>query len=617
MRISCLCLSLLLLAAASFLVAQSPLRGEVRTSADPAAASTVSVNYRSPVDLVLATDGTWLITANETAGSLTLLDTAQGTRLDELTLGGHPAAVVLCRDGNHVAVTCSFSGEVHVVEVRDSGLHLQGTIAVGFEPVGLTVAPNGQTAFVGLVATGEVAELDLVEMKVTRKLKVGAWPRYLTYSPDGSRLAVACSGDGKIAVVDVAAGEVAYSTRVVNAINLGHLTCSNDGKYVYFPYMVYRTNPINPRNIRLGWVLASRIGRVRLDKPAYREAISLDVPGKAMADPHGIGLTSDEHRLVVAASGTHELLVYRRPDLPFIGIGGPSDLIDPALLADDDLFHRIELGGRPMGLAIGADDETVYVANYLKDCVQVIDLPSRKVVREISLGDETAGPDTITPQRLGATIFYDARHSLDQWYSCHTCHYNGGINSKAMDTWNDGSPLTMKTVIPLYHAEQTGPWTWHGWQSTLRDSVQGSFEATMQGKEISDEEADAFMAFLSSNQPPPNPFREPDGSFSDAARRGKSIFESHSAGCAACHSGPHFTDGKIHDVGLGSDEDEYDGYNTPSLLGVYRKVRFLHDGRAKSLEAVLTDHHSPDKVAGERPLSEEELADLVAYLKSL
>lgn len=617
MRISCLCLSLVLLATASFLATRSPLRGEARTGADPAAALTASSSYRSPVDLVLAKDAGWLITANETSGSLTLLDTAQGTRLDELTLGGHPAMVVLCRDGNHVAVSCSYSGEVHVVEARNSRLHLQGTISVGYEPIGLTVDPSGQKAFVGLVATGEVAELDLVAMQVTRKLEVGAWPRYLTYSPDGSRLAVACSGDGKIAVVDVAAGEVAYSTRVVNAINLGHLTCSNDGKYVYFPYMVYRTNPINPRNIRLGWVLASRIGRVRLDEPAYREAISLDVPGKAMADPHGIGLTGDEQRLVVAASGTHELLVYRRPDLPFIGIGGPSDLIDPALLADDDLFHRIELGGRPMGLAVGADDQTVYVANYLKDCVQVVDLPSRKVVREISLGDEITRPETLTPQRLGATIFYDARHSLDQWYSCHTCHYNGGINSKAMDTWNDGSPLTMKAVIPLYHAEQTGPWTWHGWQSTLRDSVQGSFEATMQGKEISHEEADAFIAFLSSNRPPPNPFREPDGSLSDAAQRGRSIFESHSAGCATCHTGSYFTDGQIHDVGLGSEEDEYEGYNTPTLLGVYRKVRFLHDGRAKTLEEVLTDYHSPEKVAGERPLSEEERADLIAYLKSL
>ena len=101
------------------------------------------------------------------------------------------------------------------------------------------------------------------------------------------------------------------------------------------------------------------------------------------------------------------------------------------------------------------------------------------------------------------------------------------------------------------------------------------------------------------------------------ALRGKQIFASRKAGCANCHSGPYFTDGKIHDVGLGSPDDQYQGFNTPSLLGVYRRVRLLHHGRAKSLEDLLTDLHAPSKVAGESDLSEEELQDLIAYLKSL
>ena len=90
--------------------------------------------------------------------------------------------------------------------------------------------------------------------------------------------------------------------------------------------------PITERNIRLGWVLASRIARVRMDEEAYREAISLDVPREAIADPHGLAVSRDEKRLVVSAAGTHELLVYRLPDLPFIGVGGPGDLIDRRLL---------------------------------------------------------------------------------------------------------------------------------------------------------------------------------------------------------------------------------------------------------------------------------------------
>jgi hypothetical protein len=77
------------------------------------------------------------------------------------------------------------------------------------------------------------------------------------------------------------------------------------------------------------------------------------------------------------------------------------------------------------------------------------------------------------------------------------------------------------------------------------------------------------------------------------------------------------TDGEIHDVGLGSPDDHYEGYNTPSLRGVYRKTRLLHNGRARSLERIVGDLHRPDKVAGEGHLSGQELADLIEYLKSL
>jgi cytochrome c peroxidase len=109
----------------------------------------------------------------------------------------------------------------------------------------------------------------------------------------------------------------------------------------------------------------------------------------------------------------------------------------------------------------------------------------------------------------------------------------------------------------------------------------------------------------------------PNGSLSAAAQRGQKIFESAAAGCADCHHGPHFTDGEIHDVGLGGRSDAYRGFNTPSLIGVYAKAKLLHDGRAESLAAVLTGDHSPEKVAGERKMTDAELADLIAYLQSL
>jgi DNA-binding beta-propeller fold protein YncE len=567
---------------------------------------------RSPVDLAITSDNQWLVTANQIANSVSLIRLADLQVVAELECGEYPVDIEVLEDGR-VLVTCQWSGELYVLRIAGETLRAEAVVRLGFDPQGIAVSPSSDKAYIGLVATAQVAEVDLVSNQVTRHFQVGNWPKYLTISRDGQRLAVGNGGDSKIEVIDIESGESLYDATLANGTNLGQMRTSSDGQYAYFPWMVYRTNPINVGNIRLGWILASRIGRVRLDGPAYREAISLDVPGKAVADPHDLEITADQTSLVVSAAGTHELLVYRLNDLPFVAQGGPGDLIDRRLQNNPDRFHRIELGGRPMGLRIAADNQTVYVANYLHNSVQVVDLPSRQLRDEISLG----GPAEKTLARKGMEIFYDGRRSLDQWYSCHSCHQEGGINARPMDTMNDGTEMTLKTVLPLHDLTKTFPWTWHGWQTNLSEAMSKSITSTMQGPEPSEEDVRALIEFLSEMKTPPNPFRLPDGSLSEAAERGKQVFFTRKAACADCHNGSHYTDGKIHDVGLGSESDHYQGYNTPSLVGVYRKVRLLHSGRAKDLHRVVTDLHRPELVNGEGELSEQEVADLIEFLKSL
>lgn len=578
-----------------------------------AEAELAKTQFRGPIDLAVTTDSKWAVTANQLSNTLSLVDIEQRRVVDEIACGQNPVAL-LRLSNTEFAISCSDSGSVELYSIAGGSLARIRSINVGYLPHGLAADPhNPQRAYVGLVATGEVAEIDFEQATVVRRFEVGKWPRYLTLSPDGKRLAVGLAGDSCVAVVDVAKGEVLYEEPLSGGINLGHMQCSKDGQYVYFPWMIYRTNPIDVRNIRLGWVLASRVARVRLDGPAYREAISLDVPRLAVSDPFGISLTPSEHRMAVTSSGTAELLVYRLKDLPFIGAGGPGDLIDDKLLRDRDLFYRIDLGGRPLSVRALPDDQSVVVCNHTLDILQIINLESREVTAEIPLGRI---PEETLVHR-GMKIFYDGKRSLDQWYSCHSCHLDGGSNAKAMDTWNDGTPLTTKTVLPLQGVVDTAPWTWHGWQQDLDESIQNSFTSTMQGREVSSEDLAAIRAYLASLQLPQNPFRHADGKLSEAAERGQRVFESSTAACNQCHNGPRFSDGKVHDVGLGSENDKYKGYNTPSLIGAYRKVRFLHDGRAKTLESVLTKYHSPSKVSGTTDLSESEVADLVEYLKSL
>ncbi|HVX15214.1 MAG TPA: cytochrome c peroxidase [Pirellulales bacterium] len=567
---------------------------------------------RSPVDLVLSPDETWLITVNQTADSVSVVDIAKQTVAAEVPCGHHPSAIARAADGHRVAVTATYAGTLDLFDFDDGRLSPVGSITVGFHPMGVAIAADSRTAYVALEGASAVAVIDLEQRVVLDRIDVGRWPRWLALSPDGSRLAVGTSGDQSVSVVDTDSRAMVFQERL-QGLNIGHLVTSADGKYAYSPWMIYRQNPIDAQNIRAGWVLGSRIARVRLDEPARRQAMTLDERGKAVADPHGIALTSDEEWLVASAAGTHELLVYRLPGLVLQDFGGPGDHINPALAHDDRRYYRVPLGGRPMGLRIAKDNRRVFVANYLDNSVQVVDLEERQVAATVSLG----GPEAPSLARRGEAIFYDGRRSLDQWYSCHSCHYEGGTNATVMDTLNDGSNRTFKTVLPLYNVADTAPWTWHGWQKDLNAAMRKSLTETMLGPRPSDDDVAALLAFLSSLEPPPNPNRTSTGALSEAAQRGEHVFRGAKAGCTACHRGECFTDGEIHDVGLGSPRDEYAGFNTPSLLGLYHRVRLLHDGRAKTLDDVLTGPHDPQKVTGEGELSAAERADLIEYLKSL
>jgi len=577
---------------------------------------------RSPVDVVLTADERYAVTANQTSNSLSLVDVTAGRVVAEAACGEHPTSLAMLPGGRRVLVACMYSGTVELFAIappvltKPATLTKTGEIDVGMHPAGLAVHTNGVKAYVSLSAAAQVAELDLKKMELVKKIDVGRWPRQMAITPDGKKLAVSTSGDQTVSMVNLITGKLDFQHRTGQGINIGQIDIDKAGKQVYFPWVIYRNFSINPGNIRLGWVLATRIARAQVDKNEYREAISLDVPGVAMADPHGFGLTPNEEWMVCSCAGTHELIAYRVADQKFMSVGGPGDLGDPRVYRDPQKFFRIPLEGRPMNLRTAKDNKRVFIANYLGNSVQIVDLKKRELVKTIPLG--SAAEESLA--RAGQAIFLDGRRSLDQWYSCYSCHWEAGPNAVTMDTLNDGSNRTFKTVPSLANVSRTGPWTWHGWQKDFHAAMRKSLQDTMLGPQPTDEDVAAIAAYFETIRPAPNPYAAAaakDGKLAEQVARGKSVFEGTKANCIRCHNGEYFTDGEIHDVGLGDPKDVYQGFNTPSLVGVYQRVKLLHDGRAKSLEEVLTGDHDPEKVTGAGALTAEERADLIEYLKTL
>jgi YVTN family beta-propeller protein len=576
--------------------------------------------HRSPIALAVSSDGTRLLTANQTAGSVSLVDPAAGTVLHEIQTGEKPAGVALAKDGRRGVVTHWYGYDLAILDVGPDKLEVVGRVEVGPEPRGVAITPDGKTAYVAVGVSNEVARVDLDDRKVTGRLTVGREPRGIALAPDGSRLLVGNARSGDVSVISTADWKV-ERTMETGGVNLRQVAIDPEGRYGFAAHMKNRGFATTRGNIDLGWVLGQRLTRVPLDGSDLYGSIAFDVQGKAMADAHGTGISPDGRLLAVGCGGTHEVLFFRTDLKPLPWRRGASrDLIASELLQIPDRFRRVALGGRPTEVAFAPDGKTLYVANYLADAVQVVDAESGTLARTIALG----APSELSLARKGEILFHDATRSFNQWYSCNTCHSDGHTNGLDFDTMNDGWQdlsqthlMSRKKVPTLRGVTKTGPWTWHGWQTSLESSVVESFTKSMQGPKPNPEDVEAMVAYLGTLEFPRNPYREPDGSLTPAARRGEAVFRSSKAACDTCHGGPEFTDGKVHSVGLEEPRDVYKGYNPPSLRGLYDKDPYLHDGRSANLRDALTEPHDPDLVTGLGALSENELDDLIAYLKSL
>ena len=98
---------------------------------------------------------------------------------------------------------------------------------------------------------------------------------------------------------------------------------------------------------------------------------------------------------------------------------------------------------------------------------------------------------------------------------------------------------------------------------------------------------------------------------SDAAARGKVLFESDAVGCTSCHTGEHFTNNLTIDVGTGG------AFQVPSLLGVGSRAPYLHDGRAGELADRFGPLGGGDLHGQTSQLAANQIDDLIAYLRSL
>jgi cytochrome c peroxidase len=100
-----------------------------------------------------------------------------------------------------------------------------------------------------------------------------------------------------------------------------------------------------------------------------------------------------------------------------------------------------------------------------------------------------------------------------------------------------------------------------------------------------------------------------------------------------CHNGPLFTDNSFHNNGFANKDpglynvthrDSDSGrMKTPSLRDVLNTGPWMHDGKLKDLETIISTYNEAKPVNGRDPLihklglTKSERVDLLAFLKSI
>jgi len=220
---------------------------------------------------------------------------------------------------------------------------------------------------------------------------------------------------------------------------------------------------------------------------------------------------------------------------------------------------------------------------------------------------------------LGQEIFEDkSLYKTDaegNSLACVTCHPSGNMNNAIVADISE-TGLTRKWNTPsLWNVAHTAPYLWGGEQEDLKGLTKFLMEKFMNANaDITDKKVNAVVAYMSSIPSPLSPFKNTDGSFTNAQLRGKVLFEGR-GNCVSCHGGTYFTDNKKWFVNA-----EADSINTPSLLGMWDTAPYWHNGKMATIKDVLNKHKwivgdTPFKVTP--PFSDEEKNDLEAYLNAL
>ncbi|MDW3094990.1 MAG: Ig-like domain-containing protein [Gammaproteobacteria bacterium] len=602
------------------------------------------------VETSTGADRIWNVNPDNNSVSVT---SEAGNLIQEIPVGLNPWSLAKAPNANLVYVTNKKDATISVINTQTLVVEQTISLPFGTQPHGIVFDSLGSNYYLVLEATAHVEARNAVTHAVIASTQLTGTPRHIAMTYDDSRLLVTnfitppIPGESTL-VVDTQNGAAEVfvidppSMSLTNTIALSYdnrFISESQGpgmpNYLNAPVISFDNQngfiPSKKDNVDSGLLRGKpgmtfdttvRANTSRIDLTTETEDsvnISIDFDNASVAT--GAAITGNSRYLLVALETSRELGVF--------------DIVN------NFEVMRLPTGRAPQGVALSTDSSIAYVHNFMDrsisrfDLTEMIetDLPALNLLSPVNVvGGEQLTSDVF----LGKQLFYDAaddRLALDNYMSCASCHNEGDSDGRVWDISAFGEGLR-NTISLQGHGAGHGRLHWSSnfdevqdFEGQIRDLSAGTglmseadFTATSDTLGIPkaglSADLDALAAYVNSlTEIPANPYAVAAVDMTAEAIAGEIVFNN--SGCTSCHTGILLTDSEqalLHDIGtidtasgqrLGS---TLDGFDTPTLLGIFKTAPYLHDGSAQTVAEAISAHNTVT-------LSSTELDQLSAYLE--
>jgi YVTN family beta-propeller protein len=547
----------------------------------------------------------------------------------------NPTGIAVAKNGS-VFVTCGVqSGELQ--EYKADGTLVKSAL-VGHSPCAPVVSADGKTVYVMNRFQAKVSVVDVASMKVKSTVSVlrepfaaalGAGDKYLFVA---NMLPYCAATDDHVAasisVIDTKSLAVKNILLPNGSTGVRGMGKSPDGKSIYVTHSMGRYQ-LPTTQLERGWMNTAAMSIFCGETGAYVNTVLLDDSDRGAANPWGVTVTEDGKTIVVAHAGTREVSIIDRAALherlrkaekgeSVSGIvKSKADVLnDLAFLVS--IRRRVNINGEgPRGIVtVGRQAIT---ALYFDDSLASFPLDEKY----INVAQWPVGPKKDINKdlaRKGEMLYNSGYACFQQWQSCASCHPDGRVDGLNWDLLNDGVGNPKQTKSEIY-TQWTPPTMVTGIRKDMHVGNRAGF-VHIQFANRPEEDVNCVDAYITQMKPVPSPYLV-NGQLSAAAKRGEALFKQ--AKCDTCHSaelkGPNgevlWTDLTKYDVGVGVATEKGKAFDTPTLAECWRSAPYLYDGRALTMEEVLTKFNPGDQHGETSKLKPNEIKDLAEYILSL